>query len=114
MSEQRLLPIMKIQSKSVSGISEKDLSKSLIWKDWGNTDKVATSLDNLQRLKLIDVSFDLYYTDESVYGYLKQCPHVATLIKAYESRINEGCKMSFKNGIIRITEFGKNFLSACS
>lgn len=114
MSEQRLLPIMKIKKESASGISELDLSKSLIWKDWGNIDKVAASLDNLQRLKLIDISFDSYYTDEKVYEYLKQCPHIAALIKMYESRINEGWKMKFSNGIIRITEFGNNFLSACS
>ena len=114
MSKQNLLPIMKIKCKSASGISERDLSKSLIWKDWGNVDKVVASLDNLQRLKLIDISFDSYYTDEKVYEYLKQCPHIAALIKMYESRINEGWEMSFSNGVIKITEFGNNFLIACS
>lgn len=114
MSEQPLLPIMRIMSKSISENRQHDLSKSLIWNDWGNTDKVAASLDNLQRLKLIDITFDSHYADKKVYEYLKQRPHIVSLIKMNESRINECCKMDYSNGLIQITEFGKNFLSACS
>lgn len=43
LSKQDFLPIMKIKCKSLSGIGERNLSNSLIWEDWGNTDKVAVS-----------------------------------------------------------------------
>lgn len=112
MSERNLLPIMKIESRSPSGFNKRVLSKNLIWEDWGNIDKVVASLDNLQRLKLIDITFDSCYAVKNIYEQLRQRPHVAAQIKACKSIIDKDWIIDFSNGFIRITMFGINFLNA--
>lgn len=113
MSTKRRIPVLVVKCKFENG-GEIALSNNLIWNDWGNINRVAASLDNLSRLELINIRLEDHYTDEAVYTDLKNETHVKNVIELCGKRCPEGGELSFTQGLIKITDFGKNFLIACT
>lgn len=68
---------------------------------------IVKSLNNLERLKLIDISFEQSYTCKSNYSPIEN----GRVIKKYRSKCGESLEIG--EGIIKKTEFGKDFYSAC-
>jgi len=67
-------------------------------------------LDNFERLKLIDIKNDKYFTNEDLYQPLKN----HAIIKEVMSRkLPEGYKNEIKKGIFELTAFGKDFIRIC-
>lgn len=67
-------------------------------------------LDNLERLKLIEIPYDGYLTDEKVYNPLKN----HEIVKNITSQIlPEGYHWDFKKNYFFLTAFGKHFVSVC-
>jgi len=67
-------------------------------------------LDNLERLKLIEIPYDGYLTDEKVYNPLKN----HEIVKNITSQIlPEGCHWDFKKNYFFLTAFGKHFVRVC-
>lgn len=113
MNKQAANPIIKVIGKLKGGGSIV-LSKNLISSTLGTIEAVAASLDNLSRLKLIDITFESYYSNEVIYDMLKRQPHIEMEIKRCESSKNENWSIEIKKGFISITEYGSNFFSACN
>jgi hypothetical protein len=67
-------------------------------------------IDNLHRLKLIEVSSDLYYSDRSVYNALVSHEEI---ISAQKTELEEGREYGVDIGSVRLTELGKVFIRAC-
>lgn len=113
MTKQTVLPVLRLKIVYKSR-GQGSLSRNLIWDDWNSIDRVAASLDNLTRLKLIDISYEEFYTDETRYDRLREKKHIAKEFEKLQVFANKfQGKVDFDKGIIRITEFGKNFISAC-
>lgn len=111
--QQHTLPTIRIRIKVNNG-GMLVASRTLIWNDWGNGELVATSLDNLSRLKLINIIFDAFYVDDSIYDRLKNQQHVAEKIDFVNSQLGVGDTIEYEYGYIDITDYGKNFYKACS
>lgn len=113
MTCQYLLPIIRITIKAKDRGSHAG-SKAMIWNNWGDDERVATALDNLSRLKLIDIKYDLYYTDDRAYDYLKKQAHVAERISLVNNQLGAGETIGYDKGIVIITDYGKNFHKVCT
>jgi len=68
---------------------------------------IIKSLNNLERLKLIDISFEQSYTDDRNYLALK---NGKTIVK-YSEEYGESLEIT--EGVIKKTEFGKDFYNVC-
>lgn len=64
-------------------------------------------IDNLERLKLVELNFNEWYTENS-YLYDTLFNSVTTNI-----RVAENQTLSFDKGILKLTDFGKNFIDIC-
>lgn len=107
-------PILTINVMTTN-FSETPAFKNLIWDTFGDENKIGTTIDNLARLKLIDITYGRPYTNKSCYEDLKNKSHIASIIKGIEPELKkEGYKLSFSQGVIAITDYGKNFYKACS
>jgi hypothetical protein len=73
-----------------------------------NVNNTRTSLDNLQRLGVIETIKDEYFSDESRYNTLENDSAIDNLKKLIEKG---GKKVEFKRGIIRLTAFETDFVS---
>lgn len=68
-------------------------------------------LDNLQRLGLINLSFDQSFTDEKRYQQLENFIEIQQIKKVIESNPNRKCNL--EHGIMKLTIFGESFCKAC-
>lgn len=62
-------------------------------------------IDNLERLRLIEISFSEHLADTSIYSNFFDTFNF--------SEIPEGEKIDYKKGLLKITDFGKNFINIC-
>lgn len=69
--------------------------------------KVIKSLNNLERLKLIEIIDDEFYVDENIYFPIKN----GSQIMKYKSEFLDNLDIS--KGMIKKTEFGKDFFDVC-
>lgn len=113
LNSQDINPIIRIIKKTEDN-GKLNLSKCLILPCLGTIDAVAASLDNLSRLKLIDVVFESYYKDERIYESMKTQQHIHAEIQKCKSMIEANSKIDYKKGYISITEYGENFYNACN
>ena len=72
-----------------------------------NINNTRTSLDNLQRLGVIQILKDEYFVNESQYEPLENDPELTELKETIEKK---GKKVKFRRGIIRLTAFGNDFV----
>ncbi|MFY7728659.1 MAG: DUF4393 domain-containing protein [Flavobacterium sp.] len=64
-------------------------------------------LDNLQRLGIIEIIRDQYFSDDSEYEILRSDIALRNLIKDIQS---QNCEVDFKKGFIELTSFGRDFV----
>lgn len=69
--------------------------------------KVIKSLNNLERLKLIEIYDDQYYIDEKIYNPIENGKE----IMKYKAEFLD--KLDITKGMIKKTEFGKDFFDVC-
>lgn len=101
-------PIVRIVEKLGGDSSGYTVINPLVFiynydKDYG---KNSASVNNLERLGLVETGFDEWFTDENNYSYYKSNPVLANVL---ETRPN----YSLKNGIMRVTKLGQNFITTC-
>lgn len=70
----------------------------------------AIILDNLSRLKLIELNFDEHRNDESIYETVFQQIKIRDEFKISNPNIKE---LDYSKGLLRITSFGENFIDIC-
>lgn len=69
--------------------------------------KVIKSLNNLERLKLIEIFDDIYYTEEIIYQPIEKGKEITK----YRTEFLDN--LDITKGIIKKTEFGKDFFDVC-
>ncbi len=67
-------------------------------------------LDNFERLKLIDIKNDEFFTDKSLYKPLEEHAEMQDLMS---TTLPAGHKYEIKHGMFRLTAFGKDFIKIC-
>lgn len=67
-------------------------------------------LDNLCRLKLIELNFDMYMKNETVY---KEAFEKIKLRDEFKTLPNDVKELGYSQGLLKITQFGKNFIDIC-
>ena len=67
-------------------------------------------LDNLARLKLVEIPTGVYLVDEHAYTSIEQHPKVAEIMNA---NFVDGTKPAIRKKVVEITEFGKAFCEIC-
>lgn len=69
--------------------------------------RLIKSLNNLERLKLIDIDVENYYVDEKAYNLIEN----STILKKYIAEFLD--TLVINKGMIKKTEFGKGFFDVC-
>lgn len=71
---------------------------------------VSQYLENLCRLKLIDIPDDLYIPDEKYYFPLENSPEIMAL---KQEPLDEGCSYTVKKKLFHVTNYGLAFIKCC-
>lgn len=71
---------------------------------------ICAYLENLDRLKLIELDKNTFLTDESVYDKLKNTPEIQKILG---KPLAEGQSYDFQKGCFRLTSFGLSFVKMC-
>lgn len=103
-----ILPLCILQKKEENGTTP--ILDYLLTSDFYTNiseNKVIKSLNNLERLKLIEIYDDQYYTDKRIYHSIENDKE----IQKYRSEFLD--KLDITNGMIKKTEFGKDFYDVC-
>lgn len=91
----------------------------LIYIDYGTDafDKLQVSLENLSRLKIIDLKLNETYADRSIYDEVKKTERYLKDKEEFEKEagsVYDGYgKIEETYGSIEITQFGRKFIEAC-
>lgn len=108
-----LLPIIDVKAK----LRDKDEFYT-IYMNYSNIadkiceypQKICTYLNNLERLKLIELDKSIFITNESFYDRLKQNP----FIKEMTSKpLPDNSDYDYQKGVLRLTSFGLDFIETC-
>lgn len=75
-----------------------------------NPSEVFSYLDNLERLKLIDIIDNVYIKDDAVYQPLEEYPEIK---KIMNSKIEEGFVYEITRHKFELTAFAKSFIKVC-
>lgn len=75
-----------------------------------STNKIASSIQNLNRLGLIAIDYMSNFTDESHYNYVEQSDSYKELFNQVDNDIN---RISVTQGIGKITPYGNDFCITC-
>lgn len=65
-------------------------------------------IDNLTRLKILELEFDRFLTNEVMYTNAVEKIKTETPFKMMPND-----KLDYDKGILRVTDFGKNFIDIC-
>lgn len=75
-----------------------------------NPQNISTYLENLNRLKLIELYAGVELADKSQYDRLKNTP---TIRKITSKLLPKGSSYDYKNGAFRLSSFGLSFVEIC-
>lgn len=70
----------------------------------------AIVIDNLLRLKIIEIDFTVFRTDQHIYDGAFQKIKNATPLGAVPDVVKN---LNFSKGVLKVTDFGKNFIDIC-
>lgn len=107
--ESFILPVYglsrKLETGGVSNVLEYLLSDE--YYSLASENMIIKSLNNLERLKLINISFEKFYNNKQNYFTLEN----GQTIQKYKNEYKEDLDIS--KGVIEKTEFGKDFYNVC-
>ncbi len=105
-------PLLGVNIKFSSG-GHKSVVKNFTNIAYGVCDcpeSVFSYLDNLERLKLINIHSDEWFTNELVYKSLEDHSYIQAIIY---SLVENGQKYDFSKGLFELTSFGRGFIKVC-
>lgn len=75
-----------------------------------NPQNISAYIENLDRLKLIDLDMGRFLVDESQYERLKNSPTIRQITR---DTLPDGYNYDYKNGSFRLSSFGLSFTKMC-
>lgn len=105
-------PLLGVDIKGSSG-GHKTVIKNFTNMAYGVCDcpeAIFSYLDNLERLKLIDIYSDKWFTNELPYKSLEGHSYIQALVN---SLVEAGQKYDFSKGMFELTSFGRDFIKVC-
>ncbi|WP_294520272.1 DUF4393 domain-containing protein [uncultured Anaerovibrio sp.] len=79
-----------------------------------NKDKLKIALENLSRLKLIDLDFEKQFANKKVYDGIINSDDLKSDKKELETQFKDKQEVSYLYDFVEITSFGRHFYSACT
>lgn len=73
-------------------------------------ENICAYLENLDRLKLIELNMGIFITDKEEYERLKSTP---IMRKITSEELEEGRSYEYQNGSFRLSSFGLSFVKMC-
>ena len=70
-------------------------------------------IENLERLKLIEIPYGMYLTDESKYVHLINNQYLDNVRKKISYNKDTSIEFDYDRMIFRLTSFGINFINCC-
>lgn len=105
-------PLMRLKLVDKQSHSYNYLTNSIICLTNGDFIEIPTIIqENLLRLKIIDINYSEYYTDQDAYE--KTFKKAIETQKIKEINYSEDKKIDYRKGKMEFTEFGKNFIKIC-
>lgn len=105
-------PLISIRIKRQDG-SERFYADNCSWITDYSLVQCRTSFDNLARLGLIQIPFDLVYTDKESYNLVKSNPLYINIENECKNNLNQGEHIIYREGFIKINDLGKLFYKIC-
>lgn len=83
-----------------------------------NIKEQAISIANLNRLGLVNISYENYITNKKLYSVFKKEPNYIAYVNDIKQKLNNNPKFSYKSiiireGLVEITPLGLSFASTC-
>ncbi|WP_270595887.1 DUF4393 domain-containing protein [Anaerococcus vaginalis] len=75
------------------------------------SDVMSASIDNLQRLGLVEVSFDRYFSDDSIYNKFQDSEYIFSYT-SMKPKFGDGV-FKIEKGVIYLTNLGAQFIDIC-
>jgi len=113
MKKQEAIPAIRFRV-NIKGKNEY-LQLPTIYIEYGEDtiEMLQVSLENLSRLKIIDLNLDTSYSDKQLYENIKKMKKYNEDKTSVESQIEENKKLDDVLGSIEISQFGRKFIDAC-
>lgn len=109
--ENQVRPFIRLRKEREEGVGVdvlRYLLPELIFEKFNHgIEEIATSLENLERLKLIYMTVDSYLTNDALYESIRNEEHYV----AYKNTFKES--FAEKRGIIRMSDYGETFMKYC-
>ena len=109
--ERKINPMINLIMKNTNG-EYRTIITNITDLDINKVDLVGVSIDNLLRLKLIQVPEDSFYTDERAYESIVQTDFYETQKNLNPTTV-DGFEMDYQKKIIEKTNLGKLFYNIC-
>ena len=75
-----------------------------------NPNNIYTYLGNLERLKIIDISFEVKINNDEIYKPLEEYQEIKNWTK---TELSEGRKWQIERGKFEVTDYGEEFIKTC-
>lgn len=76
-------------------------------------EKITAYLDNIERLKLIEIPFGVYIADDSIYKHLEEHSDIKAVKEFMANRVGKEDKWEFTRKKFQLTQYGKAFINVC-
>ncbi len=113
MKDQEAIPMVRFRVNNK--VKNEYLQLPTIYMEYGvdTIEMLQVSLENMSRLKLIDLNLDAAYSDKQLYEIIKKMENYNKDKASVESRLEEDKVLDEELGSIEISQFGRKFIDAC-
>lgn len=104
-------PLVHIKRITIKDQSSIDLIKNITLLNMATIDSLSISIDNLNRLNLIDIPADAYYSNESIYQPFFDLDIYKSYVQSFTNSIDY--KIDVEKKVIKVTDMGRSFHNIC-
>lgn len=104
-------PMINLKQEYKSKEGSIILKNNITLIDISSIENISISINNLERLKLIDIPFDRFYTSEELYGPFKELDIYKHYNNLFSNTTNY--ELEIEKKIIDVTDMGRLFFNIC-
>lgn len=113
LKEQEEIPTIRLRIQNKEKNEYVQIPNIYLVNDFGNHDKLQVALDNLSRLKIIDLNLETSFADKTLYNIIRENAEYKNDINTLKEQIGDEQEIKDSFGEITITQFGQQFIEAC-
>lgn len=113
MKNQEAIPIIRFRVQEKNKREYLQIANVYLENNFGNLEMLQVSLENLSRLKIIDINLEISYADTELYDGVKQTQKYLEDKAEIDNKLEENKEVQEIYGSIEISQFGKKFIEVC-